>query len=262
MSLPSELRLHIMEYIIVNEGPQKNYYFKHAADLPIRIVKNRPMLRTCTTLSDEFRKILAEETIHFMHHTFPAERQGFEDVKPSDQIFRPIPENMPKRLRLVACLPWMDEFLHHQRLRDALKVINEEFSRFPKSDCSLEIRVAQDNLELFCVGSPVLAVNELTVIAWDDINAKILHSQFLSDGELQEGHKTMIANFPNVTRVQLEWILFAADEWVQSDEEKLLAEALRSSDKKNLEVKTTVRIAIDRNPYQGKHSDGSSHPAS
>lgn len=72
----------------------------------------------------------------------------------------------------------------------------------------------------------------------------------------------MIVNFSNVTRVQLEWILSAADECMQSDEGKLLAEALRSGDKKNLEVKTTVSIAIDRNPHQGKNSDGSSHPAS
>lgn len=96
---------------------------------------------------------------------------------------------MPKRLGLVACLPWRDEFLHRQRLRDALKVINEEFSRFPKSDCSLQICAAQDNLELICVGSLVLAVNELTVIAWD-INTKILPRQFLSDGELQEVSKS------------------------------------------------------------------------
>lgn len=107
-----------------------------------------------------------------------------------------------------------------------------------------------------------MAVTELHVIAWDDIDDSPLPSQYLSgDIKLQTGLKAMIASFPNVTKVHLEWILsviFEPDAWMQSKEEKLLADALRSSNNKDLEVRATVRIANN----QGRYRDGPSYPAS
>lgn len=116
MGLPTELRLHIMEYIIINEGQHEIHYHKYRAGSPKVVAKNRPMLQTCTLLANKFRKILSEQTIHFMHRRFPAEYRGLVDecefadvVEPSDQIKSSESGKLPKHLRLSATIEWMEE---------------------------------------------------------------------------------------------------------------------------------------------------------
>jgi hypothetical protein len=241
MDLPPELRLQIMEYLIISEGVPEIRYHR---TLRSKIIKHHhhPLTLTCKTLSNEFHKIQREKATHVIHHVFDCGGPNGTHEKYPDAIFGD--PNQIRQVKVVAEFSalYPGGIRTDKQQHSNIDILTSECQRFPKAhDISVELRMSASTLPFYGVHPPNEMATELILVLGIQ---SCLPSKFLPGPTQIEGWlASIIAQFSKVRSIHVVWegLQWEVGSWVKEREEKLLRDCVRGISREGTEIVAAVK---------------------